>query len=120
MSMDPVATNPDNYRVVFENDRVRVLEYTDAPGLKTTPHSHPDSVMYTLSSFGRRLYAADGSTRDVQIPAGQAMWLPAQTHAGHNIGDTDTHVVFVELKDGAGSPAVGAPSDVSTAIGPTS
>jgi hypothetical protein len=26
------------------------------------------------------------------------MWLAAQTHSGHNIGDTDTHVIFVELK----------------------
>ncbi len=31
MSMDPVETNPDHYRVVFENERVRVLEYTDSP-----------------------------------------------------------------------------------------
>ena len=28
-----------------------------------------------------------------------ASWLPAQEHAGHNIGDTPTHVIFVELKN---------------------
>ena len=60
MTLDPVTTNPDHYRVVFENDRVRVLEYIDRPGHKTTPHAHPDSVMYTLSTFRRRLYAEDG------------------------------------------------------------
>lgn len=98
MSLDPVATNPDNYRVVFENERVRVLEYTDRPGQMTTPHEHPDSVMYTLSTFRRRLYAEDGQTRDVEIEAGTTGWLSAQQHAGHNIGDTDTHVIFVELK----------------------
>ncbi len=32
MALDPVVTNPDHYTVVFENDRVRVLEYTDRPG----------------------------------------------------------------------------------------
>lgn len=100
--MDPAVTNPDLYKVVFENDRVRVLEYADKPGDKTTPHTHPDSVMYTLSSFQRRLIAEDGQTRDVQIEQGTTGWLPAQTHAGHNIGDTDTHVIFVELK-GSGS-----------------
>ena len=42
------------YRTIFENDRVRVLEYTDKPGYRTTRHGHPDSVMYTLSSFRRR------------------------------------------------------------------
>jgi beta-alanine degradation protein BauB len=101
MDLDPVATNPDHYRVVFENDRVRVLEYLDRPGDRTSPHEHPDSVMYTLSSFRRRLYA-NGAERDVEMPAGATNWLPAQQHAGHNIGDTDTHVMFVELKEGSG------------------
>lgn len=114
MSLDPATTNPDNYKVVFENDRVRVLEYLDQPGLKTTPHDHPDSVMYTLSTFRRRLYAEDGQTRDVAIDAGTTGWLPAQRHAGHNIGDTDTHVIFVELKEG---PA-GQASDHHAAVGP--
>lgn len=100
MSLDPVDTNPDHYRTVFENERVRVLEYVDAPGHRTTPHDHPDSVMVTLSGFRRRLHAADGQTRDVEIAAGTAGWLPAQQHAGENIGDTDTHVIFVELKEG--------------------
>ncbi len=31
MSTDPVASNPAHYKVVLENDQVRVLEYTDAP-----------------------------------------------------------------------------------------
>ncbi len=100
MSLDPVDTNPDHYAVVFENDRVRVLEYRDRPGERTTPHEHPDSVMYTLSSFRRRLHQGEVH-RDVEMPAGLTGWLPAQQHAGENIGDTHTHVLFVELKDGA-------------------
>ena len=57
VSDDPVATNPELYSVVFENERVRVLEYRDRPGDRTLPHRHPDSVMLTLSSFRRRLFA---------------------------------------------------------------
>jgi len=112
MTLDPVATNPDHYSVVFENDQVRVLEYLDLPGDRTTPHEHPNSVMVTLSEFRRRLYAGD-EERDVHIRAEKASWLPAQQHAGHNIGDTPTHVIFVELKDSA--PA--APS--SGTLGPS-
>ncbi|WP_448624810.1 cupin domain-containing protein [Geodermatophilus sp. URMC 64] len=108
MSLDPGETNPEHYAVVFENERVRVLEYTDRPGDRTTPHAHPDSVMHTLSSFRRRLIHGD-QVRDVEIAAGTTGWLPAQEHAGENIGDTETHVLFVELKDGSGSggPALG-------------
>lgn len=101
MSLDPCVTNPDHYKVVFENERVRVLEYKDKPGDRTTPHEHPDSVMYTRSSFKRRLYAGD-EQREVDMKEGLVGWLPAQQHSGHNIGSTDTHVIFVELKEAAG------------------
>ena len=103
MDLDPVSTNPDAYRVLFENARVRVLEYTDEPGHRTIPHRHPDSVMVTLSSFRRRL-AADGREVEVEIPSGVARWLSAQEHSGENIGDTPTHTVFVELKEQAPEP----------------
>jgi beta-alanine degradation protein BauB len=35
-SRDPVESNPDHYRVVMENERVRVLDYRDRPGDRTT------------------------------------------------------------------------------------
>jgi quercetin dioxygenase-like cupin family protein len=116
MSLDPVATNPHHYRVVFENDRVRVLEYTDQPGDVTTPHQHPDSVMYTLSSFRRRLVSGDAQ-REVEMTAGSAGWLPAQQHHGENIGDTATHVLFVELKEAAPG-AAGQHVEDSARLGP--
>jgi quercetin dioxygenase-like cupin family protein len=100
MSLDPVETNPHHYKVVFENDRVRVLEYTDQPGEKTTPHKHPDSVMYTLSTFRRRLVSGEVQ-REVEMESGGVNWLPAQEHYGENIGETETHVLFVELKEPA-------------------
>lgn len=60
--------------------------------------------MVTLSGFRRRLYSGD-SERDVELPAGMTGWLPAQQHAGENIGDTATEVVFIELKDGGPAQA---------------
>jgi hypothetical protein len=106
VTIDPVESNPDHYKVVFENDRVRVLEYRDQPGDQTTPHRHPDSVMHTLSSFRRRLVSGDIS-REVELAAGTTAWLDAQEHHGENIGDTETHVLFVELKESAEGPGAG-------------
>jgi beta-alanine degradation protein BauB len=112
MSLDPTVTNPELYKVLFENDRVRVLEYQDEPGDNTTPHEHPDSVMVTLSSFRRRLVSGEVQ-REVELEAGVVGWLPAQEHHGENIGESTTHVIFVELK---GSEATGTAA--SGEIGP--
>lgn len=108
---DPTQTDPDKYKVVFENEHVRVLEYRDQPGAKTSPHDHPNSVMVTLSGFDRRLHLG-GEARDVALPAGEVRWLDAQTHAGENIGSSETHVVFVELKAPPASP------ETDPALGP--
>jgi beta-alanine degradation protein BauB len=112
---DPTVTDPNLYKVVFENERVRVLEYRDEHGDRTHPHRHPDSVMVTLSAFQRRVTAGDRSV-DVDLGAGQARWLSAQEHIGENIGRTATHSIFVELKEPAptSTPITEAP------LGPTS
>ena len=111
---DPTQTDPDKYAVIFENERVRVLEYHDTPGARTSPHRHPDSVMYTLSSFERRLIHGARET-DVQMPAGRVAWLAAQEHAGENVGATDTHVLFIELKEAPPHATPGAAPE----LGPT-
>ena len=100
MSRDPTDTNPELYRVVMENDRVRVLEYRDRPGDRTQLHAHPDSVMIPASSFRRRITVGERSA-DVELQAGMVRWLDAQEHVGENIGESDTHAFFVELKEPA-------------------
>lgn len=113
MTTDPTETDPGLYSVIFENERVRVLEYRDGPADRTHPHDHPDSVMYTLSAFQRRI-TAGGRQVDVDLPAGEVRWLDAQRHSGTNIGQTGTHTIFVELKEPR--PAPGSPP--SAPLGP--
>lgn len=98
MTTDPVASNPTLYSVIFENERVRVLEYRDQPGAQSVAHDHPDSVMITLSAFQRELSAGDRRV-EVELPAHAARWLGAQNHSGRNTGTTQTHCLFVELKE---------------------
>ncbi|KAA0015873.1 cytoplasmic protein [Antrihabitans cavernicola] len=113
-SADPALTDPDLYSVVFENERVRVLRYQDRPGDRTTVHRHPDSVMVTLSPIRRRL-SSEGKVAEVELAAGQVRWLDAQRHAGENIGDTDSDVVFIELKE---PPDSGTVDDGVRPLGP--
>ncbi|MCL8250745.1 hypothetical protein AERO_05050 [Aeromicrobium fastidiosum] len=118
MTHDPAVLHPEHYTVVFENDRVRVLEYLDHPGEGTSPHDHPDSVMCTLTSFDRRLAAGEHQV-DVHLDSGSVRWLDAQRHAGLNIGTTDTHALFVELKEPApaGRPRVSSLGPVDLGAG---
>ena len=39
------------------------------------------------------------------MPGGFTGWLAAQQHAGENIGDTPTNVLFVELEEAPGRAA---------------
>ena len=98
-AQDPVATNPEHYKVILENEQTRVLDYKDHPGEKTTLHRHPDSVLYALSNFTRRLTFEDGHSVEKKFKTGDVMFLPTQSHIGENIGLTDTHVILVELKE---------------------
>ena len=98
LAEDPVATS-DNYKVLLENDRVRVLEFQDKPGDKEDMHSHPDYVVYAVSDFKRRFTGPDGKNNDIDGKAGQAVWRGAEVHAGENIGTTGTHVILIELKE---------------------
>ena len=96
--LDPLHTDGDKYQLLFENQLVRVLRYHDEPGVKTHLHRHPCFVLYALGPFKRELTFADGSHRSREFHLGDAAWMPAQSHAGHNIGDTPTDALLVELK----------------------
>ena len=105
VAQDPVRTDGDKYRVLFENDCVRVLDYTDRPGGRTSQHKHPAFVMYSLSSFKRSITLPDGKVLMRQFKEGDVMWSDSQTHIGENTGDTPTHVILVEMKAGIGACA---------------
>lgn len=97
-SEDPLMVAPAHYKVRFENDRVRVLEGFDAPGEKIAMHGHPDTLMVVLSSFKRRLTLGNGRVIETESKPGDVRWMPAQSHAGENIGSTETRALFIEFK----------------------
>ena len=50
IAQDAVKVDPTHYKVVFENESVRVLKIGYAPGGKSTMHQHPDSIVIPLSA----------------------------------------------------------------------
>jgi len=48
---DALAAAPQNHKLLFENDEVRVLEVTVQPGIREPLHAHRyPSVLYYISS----------------------------------------------------------------------
>jgi hypothetical protein len=109
-AQDAARMEPRSYKVLFENAKVRVLEYVSRPGIGvcgTGKHSHPDHVTVTLTPAKVKLTTADGKVQVHQVPAGAAFWDPASTHSAENIGGSGARMVLIEIKDKDWKPATG-------------
>jgi beta-alanine degradation protein BauB len=113
-AQDPVPLYPENYKVLLENDRVRVLDFQLKKGAKEELHAHPAAVTYVLTPFKIRFTFSDGTTRIREAKAGDVFYGDALTHASENIGDTDAHGLLVEMKPAAKPLPSGA--DLLTAV----
>jgi quercetin dioxygenase-like cupin family protein len=100
-STDPMVVAPDNYELRFENDRVRVMEFTIAPGGKIAMHSHPDHIAVFLTDGKIVLSYPDGTSKEMEGKVGDAAWIPAETHVGENPGTTEIKGLVIELKEPA-------------------
>lgn len=107
-SLDALVAAPGNHSLLFENDRVRVVQTRILPGHSTPVHTHRwPSVMFVFASSD--LIRSDDlgnvlmDTR--QSREGPALnspaWLePLPPHSVKNVGDAEFRAVQVEIKDG--------------------
>lgn len=98
MAADAVKAAPETYKMLFENDRVRVLEARGKPGFKTAMHSHPAHVAVAIRDGKFRFTMADGQSVDAELKAGQALYLDPVEHTTEMTGTGDAHVILVEIK----------------------
>jgi quercetin dioxygenase-like cupin family protein len=98
LAQDPVSVSPKIYKVLLDNDQVRVLDIRMQPGDKSPMHSHPNSVIYALSAGTVRFTSEDGKANEVKFENGQCLWRPAEKHEPQNVGKTEVHVIQIELK----------------------
>lgn len=99
-AQDPVKVAPNQYKLLFENDRVRVLEVTLKAGEPIVTHSHPDHFVYVLSPGKLKITPQGKEGQEVDTTQGQVLWINAETHSAVNTGTTDFKGVVVEIKQG--------------------
>jgi beta-alanine degradation protein BauB len=97
-AQDPVKVSPQYYKVLLENDQVRVLEYRLKAGEKEPMHSHPAGVVYVLSGAKLKFSYPDGRTEERAAAIGETFWREPITHAVENVGDTEAHAIAIDLK----------------------
>ena len=100
----PIApeASPDVYKILAENDQMRVIEAIWKPGQKDNFHSHPgDRASIYLTDCKLRLSKPDGTYRDASPKGGTAKVRtnePVKSHMAHNTDDQVCKIILVELK----------------------
>ena len=105
--LDAVVAAPAHHTIVFENDRVRVLDTRVEPGDTVPLHTHPwRGVQHILSfaDFVRRdaegQVLLDSRGLDLASDRPLVLWSePLPPHTLENVGNSVIHAVVVELKE---------------------
>lgn len=104
-ALDAMIAAPGHHDVLFENDRVRILDTRVAAGERTPIHAHEwPAALYILSwsDFVRRdqTGAVLVDSRERPAPAEKSgLWIePMPPHSVENVGSSDLHIIAVEVK----------------------
>lgn len=98
-SIDAVVASPDRFKILLENEHVRVIEYVLLPGERDQSHTHPPKVSYVVSEGTLRITTEDGRSFVTEEKAGSATWMGTLgRHYAQNIGKTPVRIVLVEIK----------------------
>jgi len=96
---DAMIAAPDVYRLIFENERVRVMRVNSPPGHTVPTHEHAlrRAVVY-YTDMNARVVTPDGKAMIAQRKAGEVSWNQPATHEETNLAATPFEAVVVELK----------------------
>src|SRR5690348_4345798 len=88
-STDPVAVAPKDYRVLFENESVRVLDHKLAPKAKEPRHFAPARVTVNLTAQHTKVTLDGNDALERDTAAGVAAYRGAEFQQVENLGDTE-------------------------------
>ena len=100
-AQDAAMAQPSSYKVVFENDKLRALEYRARPGMGVCGqgmHSHPAHLTVVLYDGKARLKTPDGKVTEGSSKIGDVFWSEAETHEVENISGRNSRALLIELK----------------------
>ena len=97
--IDALKASPDNFKLLLENDKVRMLEYTLKPGSKDQIHTHPPKSSYIVTGGKLKVYRIGGDSEIFDEIPGTASWMDyVGEHYVENIGTTEIKIILTEIK----------------------
>ncbi len=98
-AVDAVTACPKNFHVLSEDDKARVLHFTQKKGESCPMHSHPHVAVYVLKASKPLSYKMpDGSVKEAPpLKKGDAL-LRAATEHEHLSAKGDVEAIIVEFK----------------------
>ena len=98
-AQDVVRVAPEHSKILLENEDIRVVQTTLAPGEKDPVHVHPAGWYYVVQPGTMKVTFADGQVATWESQAGEGGWLKTRAaHADENVGKTTITWVLVEVK----------------------
>ncbi len=88
---------PKSAKVVFENDKIRVMEIVMRKGQKLAMHSHMPNLAYGITNSKVRTISAGGKSGVVRMKKGEASWSDGSSHSVENLGGL-SRILSIELK----------------------
>jgi hypothetical protein len=104
VAQDPFQVAPDDYKLEFENEYVRIVRVTYGPHQKSPEHDHPGSpTVYVYTTDGAPMKISHNGEEPIIRPAVRAGQIRfsrgmPEHHTMENLGDTKSEYIRVELK----------------------
>lgn len=99
LNIDAVKASPGIFKILLENEHVRVIEYRLKPGEKDNWHTHPPKASYVVSGGKLKVHLNSNETIDVDEKTGTASWMDyVGKHYVENTGNTTIAIVYTEIK----------------------
>jgi len=97
--LHPEVVSPEVYKVLLDNEDVKVLEATFDVGKGDNMHDHDPVTFHVLKGGKARVTMPDGTVNERQVPTGfTGHNSEAQRHQVTNIGDDQIKILLIERK----------------------
>jgi hypothetical protein len=107
-ALDGVLAAPENHKVLYEDDVIRVISVSIAPGATEKPHHHARPSVFVIDRMVKGLRDFNGAThqeipvpvpKDVEFPI-TLKFLPQPLHYVQNFDTAPFHATRIEFKHG--------------------